>query len=116
MGHPTLWIQTDQTLTQESILDAIRAGRCFISESPSGPQIYVRADGDEVHVRIVGAKGDALLAIGPHGCVAAEAIVDADACLAWPTDTLREPGAAYVRFEVHTPTGGIRAISNPVWF
>jgi predicted metal-dependent phosphoesterase TrpH len=116
MGYPTLWIQTDQPLTPESILDAIRAGRCFISESPSGPQIYVRTDGDEIHARIVGAKGDALLAIGPHGCVVAEAISGADACFSWPTDDLRESDADYVRFEIHTPTGGIRALSNPVWF
>lgn len=116
MGHPTLWIRTAEPLTQESILAAIRAGECFISESPSGPQVYVRRDGGEIVVHVAGAKGDALLAIGPHGCVAASAIDSADACLTWPTDTLREPGAGYVRFEVHAPTGGIRALSNPVWF
>jgi hypothetical protein len=115
MGHPTLWIQTDASLTPESILDAVRAGRCFISESPAGPQLYVRREGDQVTARVVGAEGDALMAVGAHGCVAATAITDRDVTLTWPVADLRDHGA-YVRFELHTPTGGIRALSNPVWF
>lgn len=116
MGYPTLWIHTHDGLTQENILAAIRAGRCFVSESPSGPQLFARQDGAQIVVRVVGAKGDALMTIGPHGCVAANAIVDADARFSWPAADLQEPGASYVRFEVHTATGGIRALSNPVWF
>lgn len=116
MGHPTLWIRTDEPLSQASILAAIRAGECFISESPSGPQLYVRREGGEVVARVVGAPGDALLAIGPHRCVAAEAIPDADHTLRWPVEAVREDDGRYVRFEVHTPTGGVRALSNPVWF
>jgi hypothetical protein len=116
MGYPTLWIRTEKPLSQESILAAIRAGECFISESPSGPQIFVGRDGDEVFARIVGAAGDALLAIGPHRCVAAGAIPDGDHTFRWSVGDLREGDARYVRFEVHTPTGGVRALSNPVWF
>jgi hypothetical protein len=115
MGHPTLWIQTDDELTPESILDAVRAGRCFITESPAGPQLFVLREGDEVVARVVGAEGDALMAVGPHGCVAASAITYRDVTLSWSIDDLRDHGT-YVRFEVHTPTGGIRALSNPIWF
>ncbi len=115
MGHPTLWIHTDEPLSSGSILDAIRAGRSFISESPAGPQIYVRREGNEIVARVVGADGDALLAVGPHGCLAAAAITDRDETHRWPVDALRDHGA-YVRFEVHTPTSGIRALSNPVWW
>ena len=115
MGYPTLWIQTDDTLTAESILDAIRSARCFTSESPSGPQLFVRCEGDEMAVRVVGAEGDALLEIGPHGCLGAGAVKGPDVTKRWSVRDLKNEGIPFVRFEVHAASGGIRALSNPVW-
>jgi hypothetical protein len=116
IGCPTLWIQTDEFLSAASVIDAIRAGRCFVSESPFGPQIYARREGDEIVVRIVGAEGDALLDVGPHGCLAAGAIREHDATLRWSiADLVNDHDVPFIRFEIHTPTGGIRALSNPVW-
>ena len=115
MGNPTLWIQTDDELSVESILGAIRAGRCFISESPSGPQIYVGRDDDTVSVRVVGARGDALLAVDEGRCIHVEAIHDHDVSYIWPIDKVIPAGEKFVRFEIHTPGGGIRTLSNPVW-
>lgn len=116
MGFPTLWIQPDDALTSESILNAIRAGRCFISESPAGPQLYVRRERDEIVAHVVSADGDALLAVGPHGTLAAAAIRSSDATLGWPLDALTAGETVpFIRFELHTATGGIRALSNPVW-
>ena len=116
MGYPTLWIQTDEELTERSILDAIRAGRCFTSESPAGPQLYVRREGEEIVAHVVGARGDALLAIGEHTCLAATTISERDMIFRWPVEELRAPRARFVRFEIHTATSGIRALSNPIWF
>lgn len=115
MGFPTLWIQTDEPLTPASIIEAIRAGRCFISESPAGPQLYARMEGDEIVTRVVGAEGDALLAIGPHGVLSATALPDHDTTTHWPIAGFRDDGIPFIRFELHAPTGGIRALSNPVW-
>lgn len=116
IGYPTLWIQTNHELSERSILEAIRAGRCFVSEAPYGPQLIVRREGDDIIAHVVGADGDALLAVGRHGTVTAQAVTTSEATFRWPLDSLRESNAAYVRFEIHTPTGGVRALSNPVWF
>ncbi len=115
MGFPTLWLHMDDTLSPESILAAIRSGTCFISESPTGPQIYASRDGDTVRVRAGGADGDCLMALGRHGCVLAEAIEGNDVSFAWPVSEAMPDGEHYVRFEIHTPGGGIRALSNPIW-
>lgn len=114
MGYPTLWIQTDDPLAPESIIAAVRSGRCFISESPAGPQVITRLEGADLVARIAGAEGDALLAIGPHGCFAATAIESADAMKRWSLRNL-PPGLSFVRFEIHAPSGGIRALTNPIW-
>lgn len=115
LGFPTLWIQTDELLTSGSILAAIRAGRSFISESPSGPQIYASLYDDVVTVRVVGAREDCLMAIDADGCIRAEAIPSIDATFSWPLNQIIPEGEKYVRFEIHTAGGGVRAISNPIW-
>ena len=116
IGCPTLWIQIDAPLSATAVLDAIRAGRCFISESPFGPQLYVRREGDEMVVRVVGAAGDALLEVGPHGCLGAGALRERDVTRRWSiADLIPDPDVPFIRFEIHTPTGGVRALSNPVW-
>lgn len=115
LGHPTLWIQTDDHLTTESIIAAIRAGRCFISESPAGPQIYSSLDNDVVTVRVVGAREDCLMAIDSDGCIRAEAVPSMDDTFSWPVNQIIPEGEQYVRFELHSAGGGVRAISNPVW-
>ena len=115
MGFPTLWIQTDEVLSAGSIIEAIRLGRCFISESPAGPQLYARREGDEMVVRVLGGEGDALLEIGPHGCLDAGSIKAQDVTRRWSIQELLDDAVPFVRFELHTPAGGIRALSNPVW-
>ena len=116
IGCPTLWVQADGALRPEAILAAVRAGRCFMSESPFGPQLYARRAGDDIVTRVVDAEGDALLAVGPHGCLDACALRGRDVTRRWAVaDLAGEPGIPFVRFEIHTPTGGVRALSNPVW-
>lgn len=115
MGFPTLWIQTDEVLSAGSIIEAIRLGRCFISESPAGPQIYAQREDDEMVVRILGSEGDALLEIGPHGCLGAGSIKAQDVTRRWSIQELLDDAVPFIRFELHTPAGGIRALSNPIW-
>lgn len=115
LGHPTLWIQTDDELTQDSILDAIRAGRVFMSESPSGPAIYTHRDEETVSVRVQGAREDVLMAIDSDGCIRSEAIPSNDATFSWPINQIIPEGERYVRFQVMDTGGLVRAMSNPVW-
>lgn len=115
LGHPTMWIQTDDDLTTDSILAAIRAGRVFMSESPAGPMIFTQRDDEIVTVRVVGAREDVLMAIDADGCIRAEAIPSMDATFSWPINQIIPEGENYVRFEVMSPGGIVRALSNPVW-
>ncbi len=120
LGIPTIWIQTDEPLSAAAILDALRAGRSFITESPTGPQLYLQLqpNGDMLHVHVIGAKGDALILVGPLGVLDASTIDLDNFEFFWPmeffagTATVRPP---YVRIEIHRAGGGIRALSQPIW-
>lgn len=120
LGTPTVWIQTAGPLRADTILDALRAGRSFITESPTGPQLYLdlESNGDMLYVHVVNAKGDALLLIGPNGVLDASTIDLNNFEFFWPmeffegTGTIKPP---YVRIEIHRAGGGIRALSQPIW-
>lgn len=114
LGRPTLWVHVPGDLTAGGILAALRRGDCFISESPSGPQLYLSRCGDMLRVRATSAAGDALLLIGDPGCVVAKPISTDDCSLSIPLDEL-PAGLTYLRAEVHQPSGGIRALSNAIW-
>ena len=45
-GEPCTWVYVDGHLTQRAVLDAVAAGRVFVSEAPNGPFIELRADAD----------------------------------------------------------------------
>lgn len=114
LGHPTLWVQVPGGLTAEGILTSVRAGRCFIGESPSGPQLYVSRRDGELHCRVGGGRGDALVLVGDGGIVAAQPVTADDAQVRVSLTDL-PPALTYVRAELHRAAGGIRALSNPLW-
>ncbi len=114
LGSPTLWVHAPGVLTAWGILDAIRAGRCFVSESPGGPQLYLSRIEAGIHARVVHATGDALLLIGDCGVVRAMPVLDGDSEVTVSLADL-PAGIPYVRAEVHRAGGGIRALTNPVW-
>lgn len=121
IAWPSLWIQTDEVLSADSVIAAIRAGRSFISESPHGPQLYFRRRDDSLTARIVGASGDALMLIGGPGVIATSPILRDDLTLAWSLAEAHRihPSTGdmsrYVRAQVVDVLGNIRALSNPVW-
>ena len=45
-GEPCTWVWVEGPLTQKAVLDAVAAGRVFISEAPNGPMLDLRADAD----------------------------------------------------------------------
>lgn len=94
-----------------SILAGLRAGHCFISASPSGPQIYVQCDGACISIRIVDGDGATLQAISRGETIASVAVTSPD----WTT-TIRYPAdAQYVRFQLADASGQTLAFSNPIW-
>ncbi len=114
LGYPMLWINTRKPLGSASILEAISSGACFMSDSPDGPQLYLGRENDAVTVRIVGGKGTALCLVGNSGIIATEAITADDQSWSFAVNILGK-GQTYVRAQLYAATGGIRALSNPIW-
>ena len=123
IGWPTLWVlpgaAPGEPLTAASILDAVRAGRCFMSESPSGPQLLFDRDASSVRARVAGARGDTLMLVGNTGAIHAAALSSDDETIAVPFEELLPATAGspsrYVRAQVQDTSGVIRALSNPIW-
>ncbi|MDP8909275.1 MAG: CehA/McbA family metallohydrolase [Chloroflexota bacterium] len=114
LGHPTLWVHVAGELTITGVLDAVRAGRSFISDSPAGPQLYLTRNADTLHCRVGGGRGDALLLVADHGIVSATPVTDDDQFITVPVGGLPD-SVTYVRAELHRAAGGIRALTNPSW-
>lgn len=113
LGHPTTWIQADGSPTATTLLKGLRTGRCFISASPAGPQLYLHPDrsSDALRVRVVGAAGTALVLVSERGCVAAAPVARADWEAVFPYPT----GTTYLRAQITDTVGALLAISNPIW-
>ncbi len=115
IGHPTTWVQVENELTAEAILAAIREGRTFVSESPSGPQLYDHSDTETLELHITSAAGDALLLVGQEGTIHAEAITGDDVVIALPKgDLAAQASGAFVRPEVHAVGGAVRALGQAI--
>jgi hypothetical protein len=113
LGEPTTWVEIgDQPLTVESLLAALKAGRCFITASPDCPQAYLtRPTTDLARVRIAGGAGGVLLLLSERGCFASTPIGEDDA----KVELTVPEGTRYVRAQVMDAFGSALAISNPVW-
>ncbi|MEJ7839827.1 MAG: hypothetical protein WKF81_13525, partial [Thermomicrobiales bacterium] len=111
LGYPTTWIKAEAPLTAVSIIAALHRGDIFISESPSGPQVVAERTADAIQGVVVGAEGDALLAIDQTGIVGALAIRDSSHRFKLPV--IAE--SIYIRLEIHRATGGVRALTNAYW-
>ncbi len=111
LGHPTTWVRVEGTADVAAILAAIRAGRCFLSAAPSGPELYLERRGEGVRARTVGAEGAALMLVGEGGCVGAFAVTERDQEWRLPFPS----GTRFVRAHLVDGTGGMLAIANPLW-
>jgi predicted metal-dependent phosphoesterase TrpH len=114
IGHPTLWIQTRKPLSDKSILEAVKTGQAFLTDSPDGPELYISRENDLVTIRTVAGKGTALVLVGATGIIATEAITDDDQSWSFAINILGK-GQPYVRAQLVGETGEIRALSNAMW-
>ena len=114
LGHPTLWIQTRKPLSAKSIIDAVKSGQAFLTDSPDGPEIYITREADLVTIRTVAGKGTALVLVGATGIIATEAITDDDQSWSFAINILGK-GQPFVRAELLGETGEVRALTNALW-
>jgi hypothetical protein len=119
LGTPTTWLNTGGRTDVPAILDAMRAGRTFVSASPAGPQLYLESGGDGVRIATRDAEGTALVVVADGRIVAATATGPDATALGgageWATTLAVPRGTRYVRAQLVTTTGEVRALTSPLW-
>lgn len=111
LGTPTTWVRVRDAVTPATILAGLRAGECFVSASPAGPELYVSGSREALYARAVGALGATIQVLSDAGCVSAAAIPTAD----WSLDVPFPAGARYLRVQICDAYGRLLALGNPVW-
>lgn len=112
LGHPTTWVNAGRHADAAAILDAMRAGRTFVSESPAGPQLYLeRAEGG-VRVSVVDGAGATAVVLGDRGAIGAAAVPTSD----WSATVTVPADCPYVRAQLIGGAGEVRALTSPIWW
>ena len=111
LGFPATWVKVSGEPSPAAILDGIRRGDCFVSASPSGPQLLVDRWDGRVRIRAGGATGATVVVLSDRGSEAAFAIPTAD----WERTLPRQTGVRYLRAQILDATGAMLAVSNPIW-
>ena len=112
LGTPTTWVAAGSRLDPTTILDALRAGRTFVSASPAGPQLYLEPGGNGVRVSVRGGGGAVLTLITDVGRIAESAVRDADE---WTESYAVPRDAKYVRAELANDRDDVQALTSPLW-
>jgi hypothetical protein len=112
LGCPTTWVETGPRAEVAAILGAIRAGRTFVSESPSGPQLYLDRSDDSLVVGVVDGGAAAVHLVADQGIVAVAAVDAAD----WSRVFTVPRDVRYVRAQLVGSSGEMRALTSPIWF
>jgi hypothetical protein len=114
IGTPTTWACVDGVATVAAILAALRDGRSFVSESPRGPQLYLEADpgrAGRVSVEVRDGAGATLRLLSDSGALDVARVYDA----AWDRAFDVPARVRYVRAQLVTASGDMRALTNPIW-
>ncbi len=129
LGQPTTWIYCEGDPTAARLLEALRAGHVFLSESPTGPRLmlhagsammgdtvpYPLADCLRVTVNVSGGAGALLQLHTARGCVYQQAVESHSLALDMTVDV---QGSSYVRAQLVTGEGDtaeVRALTNPIY-
>ena len=111
LGSPTTWVETGLNPDAQAVLEGLRAGRTFVSASPAGPQLYLDRDRNGIEATVRDAAGAALVVIGDHGAIAAEASRPGT----WSMTARVPRGLTYVRAQLVLPNGDLQALTSPLW-
>jgi len=128
LGHPTTYIYCPGQPSPARLLQELRAGHAFVTESPSGPQLHLRA-GDAmmgdiiprpaegkpgVWVDVIDGKGSRLQVLNADGLMIETEISTSETSLEWRLDVSNTP---YIRAQLVDPDKGfVRALTNPIYF
>jgi predicted metal-dependent phosphoesterase TrpH len=127
LGHPTNYIYCLEPPSAASLLQAMRTGHVFVTESPTGPRLILRSGtalmGDvvmkpinkklAVSLEITGGEETRLELIGSNGLLADVALSSGDEMLEL---ALNVADTLYVRAQLINPaTGDVRALTNPIY-
>ncbi|KXK19894.1 MAG: phosphotransferase domain-containing protein [Chloroflexi bacterium OLB15] len=128
LGTPTTWLYVEGSPSPIKLLDALRKGRVFISESPDGPRVMLSsgdammgdvvqagAEGQvEITVQAGGARGSILELYTADGAVGRYDIDADDWRIQLSIDTL---DALYIRAQIVAAGAPdtVRAISSPIY-
>jgi hypothetical protein len=111
LGMPTTWVEAGPHRSAATILDAMRAGRTFVSAGPAGPQLYLEPKGRGVQVSVCGGAGRTLAVLGDKGAIGAAAVESDD----WSTTVPVPRASTYVRAQLATANGELEALTNALW-
>jgi len=113
LGSPTTWAYLDPSAepSAESVLQALKAGRAFMSRDPSGPQLFLCSEGDTVRIRAIDARGAALLLISDAGAETSAVVASSD----WALSHRLESKKKYVRAQLMDEHGNVLALTNPLF-
>jgi hypothetical protein len=127
LAQPTTYIYCKGAPSAAKLLDGLRAGHTFVTNGPTGPQLYLSSGdammGDAVprpeagnlplSLRVVGGADAELEIHTSSGHAARRVVIDADASFALDVDVSATP---YVRAQLRDPqSGALLAVSNPIY-
>jgi hypothetical protein len=112
LGTPTTWVEAGPRADAATIIDAMRAGRTFVSAGPAGPQLYLEPKGNGVEVAVQGGGGSTLIVLGDKGAIGAAAVESED----WCTTVAVQHASTYVRAQLVAANGDVQALTSAMWF
>jgi len=112
LGMPTTWVEAGPGPDASAIIDAMRAGRTFVSAGPAGPQLYIEPKGSGVEVSVRGGGGTTLSVLGDKGAIGAAAVESQD----WSTTVAVPRASTYVRAQLVAANGELLALTSAMWW
>lgn len=126
LGYPTTYISCDAPVSAAGLLRSVRAAHTFVTESPEGPQLYLRAGeammGDAVKqsdhqrlavdVHVIDGAGAQVEIWGQEGMITSADVDRTDQRFEWELDVSQ---TCFVRAQLVWPDGTVRAVCNPIY-
>ena len=112
LGMPTTWVEAGPGADAAAIIDAMRAGRTFVSAGPDGPQLYLEPKGRGVEVSVRGGSRRSLIVQDDKGAIGAAAVESED----WSTTVAVPSASTYVRAQLVAANGELQALTSALWW
>lgn len=111
LGVPTTWAHVGADRSPAGVLQALRAGRVFVSRDVDGPALYLSRQRDTLRAHVLGAHGARLIVLSEQGREHDVHVGTDD----WSEELPLPPGRAYARAELLSTGGEMLALSNALF-